>query len=112
MENDTSIESQVDTQVETTTETVQDDYSYVPSKFLEDGKPNFQKMAQSYTELEKHLGSKAPAISVDDYDFNFQQPDSWDMEQYNSFREQAKELGVACGHRFSIGFNCVVEGGR
>lgn len=78
-------------ETETNTETTFN----VPEKFLVDGKPDYEKLVKSYTELEKHLGSKIGVSSADEYDFQFQEPDNWDSEQFTAFKEQAKEWGMS-----------------
>lgn len=72
------------------------DYSYVPQKFLKaDGSPDFEKLAKSYTGLEKKLGSKpnVPAGSADEYEYDFGDEFVVDAERTNAFKEMALEKG-------------------
>ena len=61
---------------ETTTEGSADapKYDYVPAKFLkEDGTPDLEKLAKSYSGLEKKLGTRSnvPAADVAEYEYDF-----------------------------------------
>lgn len=69
-------------------------YHYVPEKFLKDGEPDFEKLAKSYTELEKKIGAKAPAIDVADYKYEFQKPEDFDMDGFEAFKGIALENGL------------------
>lgn len=70
------------------------EYGYVPEKFMKDGVPDFEKLSKSYSELEKKLGTKAPALSVEDYEYEFSEPDKWDSTGFELFKGQALEQGL------------------
>lgn len=72
-----------------------EDLSWVPAKFLRDGKPDFQNLAKSYQSLEKKIGTKgnfAPE-SVDAYEYT---PKSimLDDESNKAFKEDALKAGL------------------
>ncbi|MDO8385084.1 MAG: hypothetical protein Q7T13_01625 [Polaromonas sp.] len=71
-------------------------YDYVPPKFLkEDGTPDFERLAKSYTGLEKKLGSKPniPASSVDEYVYDFGEGFEVDEARATEFKTKAFEKG-------------------
>jgi len=73
------------------------DYSYVPEKFLnEDGEPDFEKLAKSYSALEKKLGNKAAQApeSIDEYEYDFKDPEVVNNEEAQKFKEEALEHGL------------------
>jgi hypothetical protein len=80
---------------QTSEQSTETDYSYIPEKFLEDGKPNFEKLSKSYSELEKKLGGKVPVSSPDEFDFQFQNPDQWDAKGLEDFKNFAVEKGFS-----------------
>jgi len=95
----TTAEKPADTtaKVEATSEASGDgeDLSWVPAKFLRDGKPDFQNLAKSYQSLEKKIGTKgnfAPD-SVDAYEYT---PKSiqLDEESNKAFKEDALKAGL------------------
>jgi hypothetical protein len=100
---DQSIEStatdSVETAVETsTTETlIQSEVSKpeIPSKFLKDGQPDYDAMTKAYVALESKLGSKVPVSDSTEYDFAFQNPDSWNQDEFAAFKDQAVQLGLS-----------------
>jgi hypothetical protein len=104
MDNITTDESQVvDTQavdaqqIQTTESTLsqgQDTVS-IPEKFLVNGEPDYNKLAQSYLELEKRIGTKVPVTDANEYDFKFEAEDRWDIEQFQEFKNTASELGLS-----------------
>jgi hypothetical protein len=70
-------------------------YDYVPAKFMKpDGSPDFEKMAKSYTGLEKKLGSKPniPASSIDDYEWDAGEL-QLDPDRVSEFKAQVLEKG-------------------
>lgn len=67
----------------------------IPGKFLVDGQPNYDALTKAYVEMEKKMGSKMPVSNSSEYDFQFQAPDQWDMNEFDSFKNQAKELGLS-----------------
>lgn len=67
----------------------------IPDKFLVNGEPDYNKLTQSYLELEKRIGTKVPVSDSAEYDFKFQAEDLWDTEQYEAFKGTAAELGLS-----------------
>lgn len=72
-----------------------EDLSWVPAKFLRDGKPDFQNLAKSYQSLEKKIGQKgnfAPE-SIEAYEYT---PKSitLDEEANKAFKEDALQAGL------------------
>jgi hypothetical protein len=96
VESSGSLLSSFSGQTEQTSEQQSDtDYSFIPEKFLEDGKPNIEKLSKSYSELEKKLGGKVPVSSPDEFDFQFQNPEQWDTKGLEDFKNFAVEKGFS-----------------
>lgn len=77
-------------------ETTADDFSYVPEKFLVDGKPDFEKMAKSYNELSSKLGSKIAPETIDEYDYQFKAEGIFDQDEgYQQLKEDMHNLGLS-----------------
>lgn len=73
-----------------------EDYSYVPEKFRAEGEePNWQKLSESYTNLEKQFHNGVAAESVEDYSYEFKDNERMNMEAVDSFKEQALEKGLS-----------------
>lgn len=72
-----------------------DEFGYVPEKFKADGKPQWEKLAQSYTALEKKLGNVAelPPKSAEEYKYDFDESIKIDQEAYDSFKDSAHKMG-------------------
>lgn len=72
------------------------DYSFVPSKFLKDGEPDFEQMAKSYVNLEKKIGKKGTFApdSADEYQYT---PTSIQLDDQTStaFKEEAHKMGIS-----------------
>lgn len=84
--------------VETNNEvqTVEDDYSWVPKKFLRDGKPDIQGLAKSYQSLEKRMGSKSLASeAIEDYAFESKYGFDYDAETTSAFKSEAQKAGLS-----------------
>lgn len=77
---------------EPTTETVTQEIA-IPEKFLVDGKPDYNKLASSYLELEKKIGSKIAPTDPKEYAYEFKAADRFDTEQVEAFKQKAGELG-------------------
>lgn len=73
-----------------------DEYSWLPPKFKLDGKPDFQKLATSYTALEKKISAKAGVApeSTDDYVYEPKHYQSSE-EETTAFKETAKKLNLS-----------------
>jgi len=70
-------------------------YDHIPAKFLkEDGTPDYDRLAKSYTGLEKKLGTKPniPAVSVDEYEYDFGELQV-DADRTSEFKTKALEKG-------------------
>lgn len=72
------------------------EYSYVPPKFLRDGKPDFEGMSKSYIALEKKIGQKghlAPE-SIDAYEYK---PETLQLDDNanKAFKEDALKAGLS-----------------
>lgn len=79
-----------------TTNTNTEEFSYVPEKFMVDGQPDFQKLSESYANLEKKQGSGSNAPeNTDGYTFDFQEEGTFDAEGLNEFKELSMELGIS-----------------
>ncbi len=83
------------------------EYAWVPKKFMKDGNPDFQNLAESYTNLEKTFADKRGAASVDDYNFDVQDKDVFSDTFIPELKEQALELGLS-GNQFN-GFAATIE---
>ena len=89
-----------ETVAEPATPTAENDspYGYVPEKFMntETNEPDFEKLANSYSELEKKIGSKIGAESTDEYEYEFEHGDVFDSgEPYTQFKDNMLELGLS-----------------
>lgn len=83
-------------EVETEVEGKEEDYSWVPKKFLKDGSPDFASMAKSYQSLEKRLGSKSLASEViEDYVFDSKFENVYDPEVTQAFKAEAQKAGLS-----------------
>lgn len=70
-------------------------YDYVPAKFMKpDGTPDFEKLAKSYTGLERKLGSKGniPAASIDEYDYTPPEGETLELDPTRVAEFKAKVL--------------------
>jgi hypothetical protein len=67
----------------------------IPEKFLVNGEPDYDRLTKSYLELEKKIGTKIGVSDPTEYDFKFQNEDSWNAEQFNDFKQKAVELGLS-----------------
>lgn len=82
------------TEAQVTTEAP--DYSYVPDKFKgEDGSPDFETLAKSYTDLESQFHNGVKAKDVEEYSHEFANPDRINGEALNEFKAQALEKGLS-----------------
>lgn len=101
MENETTNteevvdQSEVVEPVEKETAT-EEDYSWVPKKFIKNGEPDLQGLAKSYQSLEKRMGSKSLASdSIEDYVFNASGNFTYDPEVSNAFKTEAQKMGLS-----------------
>lgn len=77
------------------------EFDYVPSKFMSEGQPDFEKMANSYTELEKQFSNGVPAVNVDEYNYEFTEGSAEvDQDAYAAFKEEAVKNGFS-GKQFN-----------
>lgn len=72
-----------------------DDYSYVPEKFVIDGKPDFEKLASSYSELEATMRKTRPAAPKDASEYEYEWKTEIDEERTNAFKAEAKDMGLS-----------------
>lgn len=98
VEPETTVETVEEAQVATTetTETPEEDMSWVPAKFLVDGKPDYKNLAKSYQNLETKIGKKgalAPS-SVDEYVYE-PQGIEFDSDKSSAFKEEAMKAGIS-----------------
>lgn len=71
-------------------------FAYVPDTFLaEDGTPDVEKLAKSYTELRKKMDGRIAPESVEEYDYEFNDPDLWNADMYSGFKDKAIEMGLS-----------------
>lgn len=89
----------VDTTTEQTTEPA-GEFDYVPSKFMnEDGSPDYEKLANSYSELEKKIGSKIGVESIEDYSYEWgsgaSPEDLAEDEVYQAAVQEMYDLGLS-----------------
>ncbi|WP_157272536.1 hypothetical protein [Azonexus hydrophilus] len=97
-ENNTEVVSENVESVDQATEVqaTEDDYSWVPKKFLKDGKPDLQGLAKSYSNLEKRLGSRSLASeAIEDYAFESKHGFQYDPEVSTAFKSEAQKMGVS-----------------
>ncbi|MDP5239924.1 hypothetical protein Q9Q94_10290 [Uliginosibacterium sp. 31-16] len=73
-----------------------EDYSFIPAKFVRDGKPDFKRLAESYQSLEKKFSSRGgvPVSAPDEYEA----PESTlgyslNDEQLSAFKQEALAAG-------------------
>lgn len=87
---------ETNTVVDAAPETKDEDYSWVPKKFLKDGKPDLQGLAKSYANLEKRLGSRSLASeAIEDYAFESKHGFQYDAEVSQAFKAEAQKMGVS-----------------
>lgn len=80
----------------TEVETTEDDYGWVPKKFLKDGKPDLQGLAKSYQNLEKRMGSKSLASeAIEDYAYDSKHGFDYDPEVSTQFKSEAQKAGLS-----------------
>lgn len=71
------------------------DYSYVPAKFLNsDGTPDYKRLANSYTQLEKKKPNVG-ASSIEEYAYDFGEGFDYDEARGSAFREAALAKGLS-----------------
>ena len=75
-----------------TPEVSEPDYSYVPPKFMKDGKPDFETMAKSYQNLEKKASQKGLMVPDDvaEYEWTGTAPTTINDEALNAFKTEAQ----------------------
>ncbi len=75
-------------------ENTNQNYDWVPQKFIRDGQPDFEKLAKSYVSMEKKLGQKGPIApdSIEDYEYQFQSYEP--NENLSAFKEEALKAGI------------------
>lgn len=82
--------------VEQETQVEQPDYSYVPKKFLSDGKPDWENLSKSYQSLEKKLGAKGILVPEDITEYTFEGVEvALDEERVNEFKTEAQKAGLS-----------------
>lgn len=85
-------------EVEVSTEAKSDepDYSFVPKKFLKDGKPDWESLTKSYQHMEKKASSKGVLVpeDVSEYEWSGNAPVQIDPEQANAFKADAQKAGL------------------
>lgn len=101
--NDTTV-STVDTapaveaKVEETKAPEAPDYSFVPKKYLKDGKPDLEGLSKAYSSLEKKLGQKGLIVPEDvaEYEYTPSSEALFDSEEKsNSFKAEAQKAGLS-----------------
>lgn len=72
------------------------DYSYVPKKFLKDGKPDWENLTKSYQNLEKKASQKGVLVPEDvaEYEWQGNAPVQINEEQANAFKAEAQKAGL------------------
>lgn len=91
----TEATAEVTTEAQTNEQSDEPDYSFVPKKFLKDGKPDLEKLSQSYQSLEKKLGAKGIVAPESADEYEFEDADAFDAESLAAFREDAHKLGLS-----------------
>jgi hypothetical protein len=91
--------SPTSTPAPTTAASTKEDYSYVPAKFLKDGKPDFKTLVSSYSSIEKLVssgkrGAFAPP-SADEYEFTPTADIPYDEEMTAAFKQEAHKAGLS-----------------
>lgn len=73
------------------------DYSYVPKKFLNEGKPDFENLVKSYQNLEKKLGQKGalPPSDIAEYEWSGDAPVPIDDNSLNAFKADAQKANLS-----------------
>ncbi|MHB1231583.1 MAG: hypothetical protein ACYCZQ_03230 [Burkholderiales bacterium] len=79
------------------------DFSWVPKKYLKNGEPDFQALANAYTSLEKKLGKKGAMApeSIDDYVYEPSVLEdgtpkvTLDPASTKAFQEEAQKAGLS-----------------
>lgn len=100
---DAAVDSAVDTEVveqntvaEAKPEVTEDDYSWVPKKFMKDGAPDMQGLAKSYANLEKRMGSRSLASeAIEDYVFETKHGFQYDEASHTAFKSEAQKMGLS-----------------
>lgn len=77
-----------------TTESAEPDYSFVPKKFLRDGKPDWENLTKSYTHLEKKASEKGVLVpeDVSEYEWSGNAPVPIAEEVMTNFKSEAQKL--------------------
>lgn len=95
VEQSTQVE-QASAEVKTEVQAEEPDYSYVPKKFLKDGKPDWEALTKSYQHMEKKASQKGVLVPEDvaEYEWAGNAPVSIDPEQANAFKAEAQKAGL------------------
>lgn len=75
-----------------------EDYSYVPKKYLKDGKPDFEGLSKAYSSLEKKLGQKGLIVPEDvaEYEYTPSSEALFDSEERTTaFKAEAQKAGLS-----------------
>ena len=66
-----------------------------PEEFYVEGQPDLTKLSQSYKELSEKVSKFQSVSDINEYEFNFESPDSWDQDSFTEFKALAKDLGLS-----------------
>lgn len=97
-QNDAPIETTPESKVETKTpEATDDDFSWVPKKFLRDGKPDFKAIETARANLEKKLSGKGVVVAPDTPDEYTYQFESLPVDPVarSEFQQEALDAGLS-----------------
>lgn len=97
VQTETQTPAAVETSAATPPAASEDDYSWVPAKFMVDGKPDFKNLAKGHANLEKKLGTKVVNLAPEDVAEYAYEPQKlqFDEASTTAFKGKAKELGLS-----------------
>lgn len=93
---DTSVDDSNESQ--TTETTADEDYSWVPKKYMRDGKPDFQALEKARANLEKKLSQKGVTLAPetpDEYVHEWTSNLPIDEAASSAFKEEALKMGLS-----------------
>lgn len=97
VEQTNQVEQVQETQAEPEVQAVEEpDYSYVPKKFMKDGKPDWEGLTKSYQHMEKKASSKGLIVPEDisEYEWTSNAPIAYSEEAINAFKADAQKAGM------------------
>ena len=103
---ETTVETTNEAPEQKVAETTEDNYDWVPKKYMRDGKPDFQAMEKARANLEKKLSQKGVSLAPEspaEYEYEFNIP-GVQAESTEAFKEEALQMGLSVDqYKFLMG---------